>query len=416
MNPTFVYGAFMRTTILRRRRSARAGSCLACLLAGAAYADDFGTVVRDATPIVDLRLRSESVDQSGMANEADALTMRARLGVETGKVWGTSLLAEGVALWPLEDRYNSTVNGKTSYPTVADPEMYGINRLQLANTSLPGTTLIVGRQRINLDDQRFVGNSGWRQNEQTFEAAQLINKSIPHLTVDLVYLNQVNRVFGPDSRVGRYTGDSYLVNVSYDTPIGKLTAFTYLLDFKQALTDSSRTTGARFSGDRKVSTVKIAYMVSYADQSDYAHNPLSYSEGYYAAELTGSYRQFSLGGGFEMLQGNGVKGFATPLATFHRFDGWDDKFLTTPPNGLERRYVTLGYTAKSIMGLDSLGLMTVYHDFRSDHLDQHYGSEIDLQLQGKWRRFIGLVKFADYSAEKFATSTRKFWLEVDYVW
>jgi hypothetical protein len=416
MNPTFVYGAFMRTTILRRRRSARAGSCLACLLAGAAYADDFGTVVRDATPIVDLRLRSESVDQSGMANEADALTMRARLGVETGKVWGTSLLAEGVALWPLEDRYNSTVNGKTSYPTVVDPEMYGINRLQLANTSLPGTTLIVGRQRINLDDQRFVGNSGWRQNEQTFEAAQLINKSIPHLTVDLVYLNQVNRVFGPDSPVGRYTGDSYLVNVSYDTPFGKLTAFTYLLDFKQALTDSSRTTGARFSGDRRVSTVKIAYMVSYADQSDYAHNPLSYSEGYYAAELTGSYRQFSLGGGFEMLQGNGVKGFATPLATFHRFDGWDDKFLTTPPNGLERRYVTLGYTAKSIMGLDSLGLTTVYHDFRSDHLDQHYGSEIDLQLQGKWRRFTGLVKFADYSADKFATSTRKFWLEVDYVW
>lgn len=406
----------MRTTILRRRRSARAGSCLACLLAGAAYADDFGTVVRDATPLVDLRLRSESVDQSGMANEADALTMRARLGVETGKVWGTSLLAEGVALWPIEDRYNSTVNGKTSYPTVADPEMYGINRLQLANTSLPGTMLIVGRQRINLDDQRFVGNSGWRQNEQTFDAAQLINKSIPHLTVDLVYLNQVNRVFGPDSPVGRYTGDSYLVNVSYDTPIGKLTAFTYLLDFKQALTDSSRTAGARFSGDRKVSTVKIAYMVSYADQSDYAHNPLSYSEGYYAAELTGSYRQFSLGGGFEMLQGNGVKGFATPLATFHRFDGWDDKFLTTPPNGLERRYVTLGYTAKSIMGLDSLGLTTVYHDFRSDHLDQHYGSEIDLQLQGKWRRFTGLVKFADYSADKFATSTRKFWLEVDYVW
>src|SRR6185437_11899004 len=108
----------------------------------------------------------------------------------------------------------------------------------------------------------------------------------------------------------RYTGDSYLVNVSYDTPFGKLTAFTYLLDFKQALTDSSRTTGARFAGDRKVSAVKIAYMVSYADQSDYAHNPLSYSEGYYAAVLTGSYRQFSLGGGFEMLQGNGVKGFA----------------------------------------------------------------------------------------------------------
>jgi len=189
-------------------RTMTAGFFLASLLASAAQADDFGSVVRDTKPLVDVRLRSESVDQTGMANEADALTLRARLGLETGKVWGTSLLAEGVALWPLEDRYNSTVNGKTSYPTVADPERYGINRLQLANTSLPGTTLIVGRQRINLDDQRFVGNSGWRQNEQTFDAAQLINKSIPHVTVDLVYLNQVNRVFGPDSPVGRYTGDT----------------------------------------------------------------------------------------------------------------------------------------------------------------------------------------------------------------
>ena len=398
------------------RRAARTGFCVVSLLAGAAFADDFGSVVRDSTPIVDVRLRSESVDQSGMSKEADALTLRARLGLETGKVFSTSLLAEGVALWPMEDRYNSTVNGKTTYPIVADPETYAINRLQLANTSLPGTTLIVGRQRINLDDQRFVGNSGWRQNEQTFDAAQLINRSIPHLTFDLVYLNQVNRVFGSDSPVGRYTGDSYLVNVSYDTPIGKLTAFTYLLDFKQALTDSTRTTGARFAGDRTVSTIKFTYMVSYADQSEYAHNPLRYREGYYAAELTGTYRQFSLGGGFEMLQGDGVKGFTTPLATYHRFDGWDDKFLTTPANGLERRYATLGYTAKSVLGLDSVGLTTVYHDFRSDHLDLHYGSEVDLQVQGKWRRYSGLVKLGDYSADKFATSTRKFWLEVDYVW
>jgi hypothetical protein len=351
-----------------------------------------------------------------MANEADALTLRGRIGFETGRAWNTSLLAEADLMWPLEERYNSTVNRKTAYPVVADPETYALNRLQLANTSLPGTTLILGRQRINLDDQRFVGNVGWRQNEQTYESARIINKTIPKLTFDVTYINQVNRVFGKSSPVGRYTGDSYLVNVAYDTRLGKLTGFTYLLNFDQALTDSSQTVGMRFAGEKPVSKVKLAYMASYATQKAYAHNPLSYSDDYYAAELTGSFRQYSLGGGIEMLEGNGVKGFSTPLATLHKFDGWDDKFLVTPANGLVRRYVTLGYLTKGLGMLDTFSATAVYHDFRSDRLNLHYGSEIDLLLQAKWQRFTGLVKFADYAADRFATTTRKLWLELGYVW
>jgi len=111
-----------------------------------------------------------------------------------------------------------------------------------------------------------------------------------------------------------------------------------------------------------------------------------------------------------------VKAFATPLATYHRWDGWDDKFLTTPVNGLKREYVTLGVLARAIAGLDSLGLTATYDDFSAARLGQRYGSEVDLQLQGKWRRFMGLVKLADYAADKYATTTRKVWFELDYIW
>jgi len=368
------------------------------------------------TPIIDLRLRSEQVDQTGIAKDADAVTLRARLGFETGKAWDTALLAEAGLTSPLVERYNSTVNGKTAYPIVADPENYVLNRLQLANTSIPGTTVLIGRQRINLDDQRFVASVDWRQNEQTFDAARIINKSIPKLTFDLTYLDQVNRVYGKDSPVGRYTGNSYLLNVGYDTPIGKLTAFDYLLDFHQAQTDSSQTAGVRLGGQHPVGAIRLAYMVSWATQGECAHNPVHYTEDYYIAQLTGTFRQFSLGGGLEVLQGNGVKGFTTPLATFHRWDGWDDKFLTTPPSGLERRYLTLGYSTTSVGFLDSISATAVYHDFRSNHLDLHYGSEVDLLLQGKWRRFTGLVKFADYVADRLFTDTRKLWSVLDYIW
>ncbi|MBX5460202.1 MAG: hypothetical protein IRZ28_03850 [Steroidobacteraceae bacterium] len=374
------------------------------------------TAVRSTKPIIDLRLRSESVDQTGLAEKAHAVTLRGRIGFETGKALSTSLLVEGDLLWPFDSSYNSTVNGKTAYPVVPDPETYEINRLQLTNTSIAGTTLTIGRQRITLDDHRFVGNVGWRQNEQTFDAVRVVNTSIPHVTVDLSYIDQVNRVFGKESPAGRYTGSTWLANVAYASPVGKLTGFAYLLDFDESPADSSGTVGLRFTGERPVSRLTMAWVLSFARQSDRGNCPLNYEANYYTAELTGTFRHYTLGAGVEMMEGDGVRGFATPLATLHRFSGWADKFLTTPPNGLETRYVTLGYARKAFVGLDAFSASAVYNEFGSDRLGLDYGSEIDLQLQAKWRRFNVLLKYADYDADAFATDTSKYWAEVNYVW
>ncbi len=400
--------------------STRAAALLVLLAtASAAHADVLQPILsaaRETKPLADLRLRSETVDQSGMAQDAHALTLRARLGFETGKAWNTALLVDADLIWPLDSHYNSTVNGKTAYPVVADAETYELNRLQLTNTSIADTALTIGRQRINLDDQRFVGNSGWRQNEQTFDSVRVVNKSIPNVTVDLSYVDQVNRVFGKDSPVGRYNGSNYLANVSYQMPVGKLTGFAYLLDFDEAPRDSSETFGLRFAGERPVSKIKLAWSASVARQQERANNPLSYRADYYAAELTGTFRKYSVGAGVEVMDGDGVKGFTTPLATFHKFDGWDDKFLTTPPNGLERRYVTAGYLTKGVGALDTLSATAVYHSFKSERLGIDYGSEVDLQLQAKLARWSGLLKYAEYNADRFATDTTKYWLEIDYTW
>jgi hypothetical protein len=411
----------MKSQILNRgisRRPSCSSVALSLLAWGTGHAEGLApalSAARETQPIVDLRLRSETVDQGGMREDAQAITLRARAGFETGKAWNTTLLAEAGLLWPLDSDYNSTVNGKTSFPVVADAETYELNRLQLTNTSIANTTVTVGRQRINLDDQRFVGNVGWRQNEQTFDSVRVVNKTITNVTLDLTYVDQVNRVFGKDSPVGRYNGSNYLANASYQSPIGKLTGFAYLLDFKEAPTDSTETYGLRFTGERAVQKIKLAWLASFAKQQDRANNPLNYQDGYYTIELTGTFRQYSLGAGLEVLEGNGVKGFTTPLATLHKFDGWADKFLTTPANGLERRYVTLGYLKKGVGVLDTLAADAIYHQFKSNRLGIDYGSEIDLQLQAKWRRFNGLLKYAGYNADRFATDTTKYWLEIDYV-
>jgi len=393
-------------------------SAITVLTSVGAHAEGFPVIgaIRESKPIIDLRLRSESVDQAGMAEDADALTLRARLGFETGKAWDTSFLAEGDFLTPFDSHYNSTVNGKTAYPVVADAETYELNRIQLTNTSIADTTITFGRQRINLDDQRFVGNVGWRQNEQTYDGLRVVNKTVKNLTVDVTYLDQVNRVFGKDSPVGRYHGDNYLANAAYQFPLGKLTGFAYLTDFDEAPRDSAQTLGFRFTGERPVQKVKVAWLVSWAQQTERANNPLDFSQDFYTAEVTGTFRQYSLGVGYEVMEGNGVRGFSTPLATLHKFDGWADKFLTTPPNGLERRYVTLGYTKKGFGFLDTISANAVYHQFDSSRLSIDYGSEVDLQLQAKYQRFNLLLKYADYNADRFATDTHKYWVQVDYVW
>ena len=246
---------------------------------------------------------------------------------------------------PLQDDYrpDPAVPEMITYPVVADDEAYEINRFQFTNTSLPGTTLTLGRQRILLDDQRFVGNSGWRQNEQTFDAFRMVNRSVTNLVLDATYLNRVNRVNGPDSPQGVYKGDGFLLNAGYQTKIGKISAFGYLLDFEpitnipagiNPVRDSTSTYGLRFAGDKPVGKIKLAYAASYADADRLRGQPARFRSRLRVRRAHRDVppvrpRRRHGDHGRQRLPGRG-KGFTTPLGTLHKFQGWADKFLTTP--------------------------------------------------------------------------------------
>ena len=391
------------------------------IAAMAGESDSVGSAFAGLKPLLDARLRFEHVEQQPLANDAEALTLRARLGFETGKVWNTTLLAEGEFVVPIGSDYNSTTNGKLTYPVVADPENYELNRLQLTNTAIPDTTVTLGRQRILLDDQRFVGNVGWRQKEQTFDSVRVVNRSVPNLTLDVSYVSQVNRVFGKESPQGRYEGKTWLTNVSYLLPLGRLTAFGYEIEFRPdpaapaAVLDSSRTYGLRFSGEIEGKATKVGYMLSGARQRQHADNPLRFDLDYFQAELNASYRGIQGGLGIERLAGDGVKGFTTPLATLHKFQGWADKFLTTPPDGIVDRYASIGWTSKAGL-LDALSAVAVYHDYEAERGSLEYGSEIDLLLQARWQRWNAAIKYADYDADAWLTDTAKWWIQLEYAW
>ena len=398
--------------------------CTAAVLCATARAEPsaYADFVTDAKPILDTRLRFEAVEQDGVAQTAEAMTLRGRLGFESGKVASTALLVEGEFVRPLVEDYNSTTNGNTVYPVVADPESSELNRLQIINSSLPLTTVTLGRQRIVLDDHRFVGDVGWRQNEQTFNAIRIVNKSVPQLTLDVTYLDQVNRVFGRDSVQGRYYGDSVLANASYDMAPDKLTAFAYRIAIDPiagvpgAVRDASQTFGVRFAGARPLGAVKLSYVASYATQQETASNPLSFDLDYYLGEINAAHGPYSIGAGVEILEGDGSKGFTTPLATLHKFQGWGDKFLTTPADGIDDRYLTAGVSQQHWAAMDMFAIVASYHRYAAERGAIRYGSEADLQAQAKWRHLTGTVKYANYRALNLHTDTTKWWLQVEYVW
>ena len=377
-------------------------------------------------PITDTRLRYEHVDQQGFGRDADAVTARLRAGAELSlDAW--SLLVEGEATLAISERYDSGVNGKTLLPIVPDPENVELNRFQLQYRGLAKTTVTAGRQRINLDDQRFVGAGGWRDNEQTFDAARLEYGDAKSVKVDLTYAWSVRTIWGIDGRDARQQaigGNNVFATISHPTVLGTLSGFAFLVDQDEARVQgfrlSSQTFGIRLAGSQKLSpAARLNYALSYASQSNHHRNPNNYRADYWLIDLGIELGAAKLGLGHEVLgadDGRPLTSVQTPLATLHKFQGWADKFLTTPPNGLRDLYASGGYGWKSLAGFDAVNATVVYHRFDSDRLDIAYGSEWDAMISAKRGRWTATAKLADYRAKAFASDTRKIWLMLEWAY
>lgn len=394
----------------------------------ATFAEDFGNLISQGKVGIDARYRYEHVDQDNALDHANAQTLRTRVTLQSGKWYGLSALVEADNVSRLGDAdYNDTRNGQTDHSVVADPDGSEINQALLRYDQKLGSA-VVGRQRINLDNQRFVGGVAWRQNEQTYDAVLGQLKPLDGLTLTYAYLDNINSIFGPDN--GRFDnrtnpanieGHSHLLNAQYVLrPELTVTAYHYLLGLDNLAltaagaygTQSSKTSGLRLNG----AVQGISYVLEYAQQQDYADNPQQLDSDYYLAELGYTLQGVQLKAGYEVLGGDdgpGNRAFQTPLATKHIFQGWADQFLTTPAAGVKDAY--FGVTAPLLGGT----LQAWYHDFRADQGSSQYGEELDLSYAHPIpgiKGLTGLVKYAGYDADDFAVDTDKLWLQLQYVY
>ena len=392
--------------------------CGGLVLAGSAWAgagitDELAAAVHQGSVGLDFRYRFEGVDQDGISKDAEASTLRSRITASSGSFYGFTALAEVDNVTVIgSEHYNSTENGKTRYLVVADPKGTNINQVYL-KYALDSADGIYGRQRINYSNQRFVGGVAWRQNEQTYDGFRANWQMLDSLNINYSYVYRVNRVFGPDdgANPADWRGDNNFLYIDWKVAEGhNIGAFAYLVDVDsrnsypagKTVNNSSDSWGLEYVGRVSVLNLRAAF----ARQSDGGDSDLDYDADYYLLEAGTSVAGLGLTAGYEVLAAGDGTGFATPLATLHKFQGWADQFLSTPYDGVEDLYLGVSAT------LGPVRLEAVYHDFQAEDSSEDFGSEID--LVASWpvnEHFSTQLKFAGFSSDSDRyTDTDKIWL------
>jgi hypothetical protein len=307
----------------------------------------------------------------------------------------------------------------------------------LGGEGIPKTVLRVGRQEIEHRQaplHRYIGNILWRQNWQSFDGIRALSQYLPDTVMDYAYIWNVNRIFGERNPIpdrSDFRIDGHLINIQYKgLKFVKFESYAYLLDFDSGqpeplkpltLRFSTQTYGLRLEGPYELvpGQWKLLYTGEFANQTDYGDNPFNIDVNYYLGELGvsftpgGAVELITVKGSYEVLEGDGVGvisetglrtglAFQTPLGTNHAFQGWADRFLITPGDGIEDAFISF------IATIYSFQFMAMYHDLSSDRDDYDYGTELDLQLTKTFKEHytVGL-KYADYDADENSLNVQR---------
>ncbi|MDO1559532.1 hypothetical protein Q0812_08840 [Brevundimonas sp. 2R-24] len=360
--------------------------------------------------IVEFRARSEIVSQTGL-EDAHALTVRSRLGWRSERRRGLQALIEGEAVSVIDDDFSAPLSPDPARPTISDGDSLELNRAQLSWRPSPAFEIIAGRQRVVLGDGRFVGNSGWRQNEQTFDALRINTTVARGLSVTFLHAKNVRRFPGADHPQGVWRGAVNALSAQAETPAGRLSGLYLTSDLEGRPAESLRTWVIAVEGERRVTgQTEAAWRLDYGRQSAFGPNHGDFSVAYARAVVGVRRQDWSVQVGREWLEGDGPHAFQTPLGSNHAFLGWSDVIGATPSYGLTDDLLRVQRAGGRFR------LAAEAHSFQDGSGRNAVGREFDisasaplgerLSIEAKAARFESRrLAFADFS---------KVWLTLEY--
>ena len=357
------------------------------------------------------RARLAHVDAEENARAA-SLLVRLRATSEWSQQFSTLLELDSVALgWQDEFSNGEHFNGHPVIPDVAGTDL---NQALLSYSPTNTLQLTLGREALNLGNQRFVGTNGFWQNEQTLDTAGFKLEFGSASNVMYRYVDNANRINGQNSgkklsptdsnytanngiRPPQFLGDhdhnTHLVFAHFkEWDLSQIDAYYFDMEIKDAKALSNQTLGLRYEHKGRWNTLRTLVHAELALQkrTDIHNDALL--------------QFYDIGGGIgfdhheitlnvqRLGEKNGVS-FVTPLASLHDHNGWADKFLLTPNSGL-RDYSLQYIWRKSPIKIDAR-----YHLFNTDDDNSRIGKEFDIDVGYKINTINSvLLRFADFTA------------------
>ena len=186
-------------------------------------------------PTFNIRTRYEYANVARpFTGDSTAFTIRERVGLRVGAFFGFSAFAEYEGTQLIDNHFSTpfpTQPGPAPRTPIADPENNELNRAWVQWEGYESGVKL-GRQRIILDNAAMIGNVGWRQNEQTYDAANLMVGALENFEFRYVYIDRVLRIFGNDAEgaTRNFAGDTHLIHAAWKGPQDfKLTGYAYLI-------------------------------------------------------------------------------------------------------------------------------------------------------------------------------------------
>jgi len=372
---------------------------------------------------IDLRFRNELVQDKSFEAfgvypryAGQGLTLSTQLNFQTALFMDTfvNLQFDHVAAL-LSHHFNSGHNStpdKIEYAQIPDPKGTALTQAYVGFLGIPDTWILLGRQSILLDNERFVGKEAFRQTPQTFDAITLVNRSLKNVEFMYGYIFQVNSIWqgNPCAEFAFRQNSDHFLNVSSElAPFGTVVGYAYLIDDKALPFNSTSTFGLRYLDDYNLSNVNFYYVAEFATQRQYHNQPIHFNAFYthFLAGLQGYGVDFKLGQ--EILSGNKAqaKAFRTPLASKHEFNGAADRFLNTPDLGL------IDWYGELLLNYWNTELSVEYHRFDSQRGNASYGHEWDFAITRPFFKYYYLeFSFADFSGRNdfYYADVQKIWM------
>lgn len=376
-------------------------TALALSTALTAQAKSFDELIKESNLDLNFRYRAESVDvDNGTTDSAVANTLKSRLTFKSAEIAGLSLLVEGDSTQHITDEFYDKDGANTdNKDVVLDQETAQLNQAYLQYNGF-GSTIKAGNQRINLDNQRHVGGVGFRQDEATFDAISITNKSIDNTTVFLAAANNRNTITNDNTEE-----DIKLLNVKYAVN-KEISISGYFYDIE----NTAGTDGLDFAtfGVRATGSVGGILLEAELATQDKTFDASDNTSLYYNISVGQKISGVTAKVGYEVFgSDDGDAAFATPLGTNHKFFGWTDKFLTgNGNNGIQ----DLNFSA--VTKVSGVKLVAQLHKFDAVEGSDDLGSEMGFLVAKKFGNFGASLKVAQYfsTEETGDIDITKLWL------